>query len=156
MNSTLPVLLLLLLACGPAWPPSPLPGGGAGGSGGAGDVPDAGIPEPVSSAEDVMPVLKAKCGNCHQGQYLDPVVTLARLHATTSAMAACANTPRIVINDGANSLLVKKLLGTAECGGVMPLVKVGSMTMACEGDACVAPADIEKMKAWIDQGALDN
>lgn len=60
------------------------------------------------------------------------------------------------MNDGAGSLLVKKLRGTAGCGAVMPLVKHGATTMACAGDECVAASDIEKVKGWIDQGARDN
>lgn len=71
-------------------------------------------------------------------------------------MGVCVNTPRIVVNDGANSLLVKKLLGTAGCGAVMPLVKTGMTSVAYEGDQCVAPDGIDKVKLWIDQGALDN
>ncbi len=71
-------------------------------------------------------------------------------------MAACANTPRLVVNDGANSLVVKKLLGTAECGGVMPLVKNGRVTTPRASEECVARADIEKLKGSIDQGALDS
>lgn len=63
----------------------------------------------------------------------------------------------MVVGDGANSLLVKKLLGTSGCGQVMPLVRVSATEIvACTGLQCVAPADIEKLKLWIDQGALDN
>ena len=129
-------------------------GGGAGGSGGMGGGGAAGIV--VSFATDVMPVLKTKCAGCHSGQYEQAAVTFMRLRANTSATAACANAPRIEVNNGANSLLVKKLLGTAGCGAVMPLIKVGTTMVACAGAECVAPADIEKVKLWIDQGAVDN
>lgn len=112
---------------------------------------------PVSFANDVMPVFKAKCAGCHSGQYEDAATTFTRLRLSTAATAACANMPRIEVNDGANSLLVKKLLGTAGCGAVMPLVRTSTTTVvACMDAQCVAPADIEKVRIWIDQGALNN
>ena len=111
---------------------------------------------PVSFRSDVMPVLKAKCAGCHSGQYENPATTFTRLNAHTAAMGACANRPRIVINDGAGSLLVRKLNGTTDCGAVMPLIKMGTATMPCAGSECVAEADIGKVKTWIDEGAQDN
>ncbi len=113
-------------------------------------------PPPVSFRADVMPVLKAKCGGCHSGQFEQPASTFTRLNTNTPATGACANRPRIVVNDGAASLLVRKLNGTHDCGAVMPLIKMGTATMPCSGDQCVAEADIGKVKTWIDEGAQDN
>lgn len=126
-------------------------GGFDGGSGG-------GTPIIVMSfAADVMPVLKAKCAGCHNGVYDNAATTLTRLRATTGAAGACANIPRMIINNGADSLIVKKLLGTAGCGAVMPLIKNSPTEIVpCSGTQCVAATDIDKVKVWIDQGALDN
>ena len=111
----------------------------------------------VSFANNVMPVLKAKCTGCHGGQYEQAILTLARLKLNTSPTSACPNTPRMVVNDGANSLLVKKLLGTSGCGGIMPLIKMSSTEIVpCTGKMCVGPMDIVMVKQWIDQGAHDN
>jgi hypothetical protein len=57
-----------------------------------------------------------------------------------------------VVGNGANSLVVKKMLGTAGCGNRMPQV----LNAGCTGNACVPAADIDKVKQWIDQGALNN
>lgn len=142
MTRLLPVLVMLA-ACGPtADPPTP-------------PIPPV-PPKPVSFSADVMPVLKAKCSGCHQGQYEQAATTFSRLQGNTAANAACANTPRIVVRDGAGSLLVRKMNGTAECGAVMPLVKMGTVMMPCAGEQCVSEAEVAKVKGWIDEGALDN
>ena len=64
----------------------------------------------------------------------------------------CSGTPRLVVNDGAHSLVVQKMLGTASCGVRMPMV-LGS---GCAGTECVAAADIETVKVWVDLGALND
>jgi hypothetical protein len=133
--------------------PEPLEGepGTDGGEGGGGGTELT----PISFKADVMPIFKAKCTGCHGGQYDSASTAFERLKANTAG-GACANTPRVIANDGANSLLVKKLLGTASCGSVMPLVKTGPNMVACTGEQCVSVMDIDKVKLWIDQGALDN
>ena len=133
-------------------------GGMAGGEGGGGGAGGGGAAiAMVSFANDVMPVLKAKCSGCHGGQYEQAILTLARLKLSTSATSACPSTPRMVVNDGANSLLVKKLMGTAGCGVIMPLIKMSpTVSVPCTGKMCVGPMDIVTVKLWIDQGAHDN
>ncbi len=154
------VVGLALLGCGPNWQaeqPQDLVGGAdagaaGGGMGGAG----GGAAIAISFANDVMPIFKAKCGGCHGGSYEKAAIAYSRLKLNTTATSPCANTPRIIANDGANSLLVKKLLNTAGCGAVMPLIKVGMASVACVDEQCVAKADIQTVKLWIDQGALEN
>lgn len=122
-------------------------GGGSGGGGGTGG--GAAFPR---FAADIAPILKAKCGNCHGSQYAQAGTAYTRLRGTTSGTTACASTPRIIVNDGANSLVVKKMLGTAGCGARMPIVNMAG----CTGNACVPATDIDKIKVWIDNGALNN
>ena len=75
----------------------------------------------------------------------------------TSSMTTCASQPRLVANDGANSLVIKKLLGTQTCGGKMPQVPTGATTArACSGAECATAGEIDLITRWINQGALNN
>ncbi len=60
---------------------------------------------------------------------------------------ACSNpSKRVVASDGANSLLYQKLVGSQNCGSRMPL-----------SGPYLDSVDIDKfVKAWIDEGALNN
>lgn len=111
----------------------------------------------VRFATEVAPILRAKCQQaCHGGQYQSAGTAYTRLRAMTANNTACASQPRIVVNDGANSLVIKKLLGTQTCGGRMPQVAMGAGSRACNGTECVAASDIDLIKRWIDQGAQNN
>ena len=52
---------------------------------------------------------------------------------------------RVVPGDPDNSLLMQKLLGTQTCGGPMP-----------PNPPLLAPAELEQIRMWIMNGALDN
>ncbi|MDP3498893.1 MAG: hypothetical protein Q8S33_01120 [Myxococcales bacterium] len=116
-------------------------GSAAGGSAGGGSAT-------VSFATEVAPILRAKCQQaCHAGQYQSAGSAYTRLRGMTSG-GACGNQPRLVVNDGASSLVIRKILGTQTCGGKMP--------QGCTGNACVSATDADTIKRWIDQGALNN
>jgi len=121
-------------------------GGGAGGAGGGSGI--------VSFSATVAPILKMKCIQaCHGGQYQTTANAYSRLKGTTAAAGtACANMPRIIVNNGAGSLVIQKLKGTQTCGMRMPLVN----NNGCTGTDCVAASDITKIETWIDQGAQNN
>lgn len=131
--------------------------GGAGGvaAGGAGGMAAGGAGGNVAAAPkfaaDIAPILKAKCSVCHGKTYETTDGAYARLMG--EAGGACAPQKRMVVGDAANSLVVKKVKGTAGiCGGKMP--KVGDA--ACTGDACLSTDQIAKLEAWINAGALKN
>ncbi|MDP3236555.1 MAG: hypothetical protein Q8N26_27435 [Myxococcales bacterium] len=125
---------------------SPAGGSAAGGSAAGGSA--GGGSATVSFATEVAPILRAKCQQaCHAGQYQSAGSAYTRLRGMTSG-GACGNQPRLVVNDGASSLVIRKILGTQTCGGKMP--------QGCTGNACVSATDADTIKRWIDQGALNN
>ena len=69
-----------------------------------------------------------------------------------AVVGPCTGTARLIVGDGANSLVVKKVLGTQPCGARMPEVAGAG----CTGGACLSAADIAKLSTWITQGALNN
>lgn len=74
----------------------------------------------------------------------------------TANNTACASQPRIVVNDGANSLVIRKLLGTQTCGSKMPQVPMGAGSRACNGAECATAFEIDLIRRWITEGALNN
>ncbi len=125
-------------------------GGGAGGAGGAG-----GGAATVSFATQVAPIFRMRCGtSCHNGDYGSQNVNTIynRLRGMTQAGTACASRPRLVVGDSANSLVVQKISGTHNCGVRMPIVGMSG----CTGNACVSAAQIQTIRTWIDQGAVNN
>lgn len=131
-------------------------GGSTGGKGGAAGAAGSSSTT-LSFAADIAPIFKSKCSGCHGNQWETAASAYTRLTGTTSGTTACANQPRMVKGNGAGSLVVKKMLGTAGCGDRMP--RTGSPPMGsgvCSGTQCVAESDIDKLKTWIDQGGKNN
>lgn len=98
----------------------------------------------VSFSKDVMPVFVKKCLNCHNtedespsGLYLDNYKELMR--------GDSRHGPVVLPRKGAESVLVKKLLGTTDFGRPMP-----------RGRKPLEPETIEMITRWIDQGAKNN
>lgn len=117
------------------------------------EMADAGTDDGlVSFSQVVMPILTNQCTGCHRGVFDNAATAYPHLKGTTSATTACANQPRLVVNDGNNSLLVTKMRGTIDCGKRMP----SSASAGCVGEECTPETDIAKIAKWIDQGALDN
>jgi hypothetical protein len=97
------------------------------------------------------------CSTCHNGtgttlpgvQNLTAGNTFARVVNVTSL--ELPPVVRIKPNDVENSYLIQKILGaTGIVGGRMPL---GCGTA---GNPCLDQATIDKVKAWVNQGALNN
>ena len=113
----------------------------------------------VSFATTIAPIFRAKCAQaCHGGAYQGNNTNLYnRLRGTTPGNTACASQMRVTPNDAANSLVVRKLLGTQTCGDKMPQVPTGgSSSRDCMNAECVSQGDIDLISAWINQGALNN
>jgi len=96
-------------------------------------------PGEVSFASEVVPVLLARCGNCHGGR--DPENNFA-MTSLDSLVKGGRTGPAIVPGRGSDSLLVKKLRGVGIEGQRMPL-----------GKAPLPDDQIALIARWIDEGA---
>jgi uncharacterized protein DUF1553/uncharacterized protein DUF1549/cytochrome c len=95
--------------------------------------------EPVQFARDIQPVLKASCYQCHGPERHEAGM---RLDSRTAALRGGAGGPAIVPGRSAQSRMVQRLLGQGG-GARMPL-----------GFAPLPKAQIDLIRAWIDQGAV--
>jgi hypothetical protein len=91
----------------------------------------------VSYSKDIAPILEASCVKCHGVEKVSRGLDLTTFD---NAMAGSVKGPVITAGDAENSLLYKLLVQ-----GKMP--KQG---------AKLTQAQIETIKAWIAQGALNN
>jgi hypothetical protein len=107
--------------------------------------------EPVSFEKDVLPLLTARCVVCHvEGAdqahlslYPNAWAQLVGVASTESPLK------RVEPRAPAKSYLYLKLLGTqAEAGG-------SGARMPYQQDP-LAPAEIEQLRQWIEQGAKQN
>ena len=96
--------------------------------------------EDISYKDDIQPMFNASCTNYHGNRGGLSLRTYASLMKGTSN-----NGPVVIPNDGAGSLIVKKLQGTAP-GDRMPQEPASKWS----------DSKIEMVKKWIDQGALNN
>lgn len=106
---------------------------------------------PTSFANDVQPILTANCAAtaCHgfpmPQEGMDLRAGRAYNNLVNVQSNQCGNRLRVAPGAPASSYLIDKLEGTNLCFGTkMP--KVGSLTAI----------EIETIRAWISQGALDN
>jgi hypothetical protein len=95
--------------------------------------------EPVSFAREIQPVLKASCYQCHGPERQEAGL---RLDSRAALLKGGASGPAVVPGREAESRLVRRLLGQGG-GARMPL-----------GFAPLPKATIDRIRAWIDQGAL--
>jgi hypothetical protein len=108
----------------------------SGGTLAGGGDPGGGGPT-VSFALDVLPLFQQDCILCHGGAGgLD-------LDSFEGLMAGGVSGPAVLPGDAANSFLVKRLEGT-----VLPRMPVDAPPLT--------PGEIETVRQWIDEGALDN
>ncbi len=91
----------------------------------------------VSYIDIVQPIFNSNCSGCHGSNGGLSLSTYNNLMAGTST-----NGPVVVVGDGANSLIVRKLRGQA--GSRMP-----------QGGAALANETIAMIETWINQGALN-
>ncbi len=112
-----------------------------------GGNPDAGIGRGdagagvVSFAIDVAPIFSAHCNGCHNW---DSVVTMKK----NATAGDCTGSPRIVAGRTDAGVLLSKISGTPICGATMP-----------QGQSALIvthPDDVETIRRWVLQGALDN
>jgi hypothetical protein len=129
------ILLLFAALAGCALdvePTGAIEGGGAGGGGGGG-----GGGAEISFALDLLPLFEQDCTICHGGAGgLD-------LQSYEGLVAGGTSGATIVPGDGAGSLLVGRLAGTIP--PQMPLDRPP-----------LTQPEIDRIRAWIDQGAQDN
>jgi mono/diheme cytochrome c family protein len=97
-------------------------------------APDAGQAANVSFANDILPILNSRCGNCHGGQKIEEGLVLKTY---SDLMAGSDNGPVIVPGDAGNSLLVKL---------------VANLEMPKKGPK-LTPPQIQLITDWVNQGA---
>ncbi|NUM54436.1 MAG: hypothetical protein HUU46_12385 [Candidatus Hydrogenedentes bacterium] len=129
------IALLLLSGCG-AQPPAQPAVAGAAGAGGGGEMASAPAAS-VSFAADVKPILDKHCKDCHLGGGSKGGFNL---DTRENALMPGRHGARIIEGNGAGSSLVLRVAQD-------PSVK----KMPPKGDALSA-AEVETLKAWIDQG----
>jgi mono/diheme cytochrome c family protein len=92
---------------------------------------------PVSFSQDVMPILDQNCFKCHGGDRTNEGL---KLGSYADVMAGSDNGAVVVAGDSAASKLF-----SAVSSGKMP-----------KRAAKLSDADIQIIRQWIDEGALDN
>jgi len=110
---------------------------------------DGFVPVTVSFAADIQPIFTNRCIGCH-----GPPVPTANLDLSTGASHAnlvnvvstgYAPALRVAPADTAGSVLFHKVFGTAVYGARMPF-----------GGAALPQAELDRVRAWILEGARDN
>jgi hypothetical protein len=99
----------------------------------------------VSFANEIIPIFTAHCTSCHGGTanlHLTPAEAYTNLVNIPAGTGDCAGTPRVTPGNSSASALYLRVSGM--CSARMPLG--GSLT----------PAQIDRIRQWIDQGALNN
>ncbi|GAB5408915.1 MAG: hypothetical protein BalsKO_12800 [Balneolaceae bacterium] len=99
------------------------------------------VPEGVSYANDVQPIFNAQCTSCH-GNFGG--ISFVNYEATTSGNGNNYGASLIIAGDADNSGLIDKLSSNPQSGSQMP--QGGSLTND----------EIATIRAWINEGALDN
>jgi hypothetical protein len=124
---------------------APLTGGGfaceIGTGPGCPNVLVSGAAATVSFSRDVQHVFNTYCTGCHGGNgdlYLSPDVSYSNLVGVISAHYSA---PRVKPYEPENSVLYDKVAGLGRFGGSMRFPR---------------PEEIEKIRVWIHEGALDN
>jgi hypothetical protein len=116
-----------------------IPGGAKGGGAApAATVQQSTGKETISFANDIAPVLAQNCTGCHGTN--NPRGNLS-LYTMTRLLRGGDRGEPVLPGKGADSLIVKKLRGTAD-GARMPM-----------GRAALDDATIAKFEKWIDEGA---
>lgn len=95
--------------------------------------------ETVSFANDIAPILVSNCNGCHYGG-TRPSGGFA-FNNFTGLLKGGTSGPALAPGKGDDSLLVKKLLGTA------------GQRMPAGGRPALSPEQIQLVKTWIDEGA---
>ncbi|MEW6285066.1 MAG: c-type cytochrome domain-containing protein [Chloroflexota bacterium] len=91
----------------------------------------------VSFANDILPILKSRCVNCHGGERVEEGLLL---RSYSELMAGSDNGPVIIPGDAENSLLVELVV---------------SQKMPKRGPK-LTPPQVQLIVDWVNQGAPDN
>ncbi len=94
----------------------------------------------VSFRTDITPIFQQACAQCHLG---DMAMGKLRLNSEADILKGGASGPAIVAGKSADSLLVKRLLGSTDAPR-MPM-----------GGAPLSDVQIKLIRAWVDQGKFD-
>ncbi|HEX5745373.1 MAG TPA: cadherin-like domain-containing protein [Archangium sp.] len=111
---------------------------------------EVGVPQ---YARDIQPIWDAQCTNCHSSprgldlRASNSYASLVNAAGTGSYPAGCGGTTRVVPNDPNDSLLVKKISGTA-CGGRMPQGNTDYFDNN--------PGQLTRIRSWILAGARND
>lgn len=102
-------------------------------------------PGPVSFSNNVLPILQSGCDGvgCHIG-FEASGVELTSYSAVVSSVGVQYAEAIVQPGDGSGSALIDKLTANPQFGQTMP---IGTQLSA---------SDIEIIRRWIDEGALDN
>lgn len=99
---------------------------------------------PISFLQDIKPIMENRCDSCHSiGQNGFNSSTYTAIIASTSP-ANRYNGPFVIPENGDASPLIDKLEPSPQFGTRMP-----------QGSS-LSGNDIEKIRAWINEGALNN
>jgi hypothetical protein len=108
-------------------------GGSAGAMSGAGSGGTSGVPimpDSLGFAEDIHPILVARCGSCHASGFL-PRFASSNVQAAYDVAVDLSDT-------------------------IVALIQAGDMPPACSGppgsSGCVSKADFESIQEWVTDG----
>jgi uncharacterized protein (TIGR03118 family) len=113
-------------------------------------------PPPVTLTQLQTQIFTPICSGCHTGvgTALPGVQNLTAGHTFASIVGVASieqpTLMRIKPNDPTNSYLIQKIEGTAATGARMPF------GCPAVGNPCLDQATIDRVKAWVSQGALNN
>jgi len=105
---------------------------------------ERGLP-PVSYSNDVQPILAQHCLNCHQPGEDGYAKSGFSVDNYAALMKGTKFGQVVLPGDAVSSNLIVLIEGRADPSITMP-----------HGGPMISEEDIETLKVWIDQGALDN
>ena len=105
-----------------------------------GEIPD----QPISFQSDIQPIMNSRCNSCHSNGEAGFNSTSYQAIIDSESPSNKYDSKHVIPEDADNSPLINKLFPSPRFGSRMPLG--GSLS----GD------DIEKIRAWINDGAQNN
>jgi Planctomycete cytochrome C len=100
----------------------------------------------VSFAQDVKPIIDKYCIQCHQKGGKGYEASGFSMETYTDLMQGTRNGPMVIAGDSMGSNMLVLMEGRAD-----PTIK-----MPHGSAVSVSKAEIETVRRWIDQGAMDN
>ena len=104
------------------------------------------VNQQVSYQRDVTPILDNKCNGCHTAPHgYGYKLTGLEMDSYDSLMQGTIYGPVVLVGDSRRSILNKFVEGRA-----------GIMQQSLHGEEAITSEEIEVLKTWVDQGALNN